>query len=94
MLSCKALLFRTDQGDELACSSSFHHTILRTFIYVMEPTGADSPSQNGDVKFYNEHLAVKVWTLLYMSGLPPKFWSAALLHIVYLHNRLVHLVTQ
>jgi hypothetical protein len=32
--------------------------------------------------------------LLYMSGLPPKFWSAALLHTVYLDNRLVHLVTR
>jgi hypothetical protein len=33
---------------------------------------------------------VKVRTLLYGSGLPAKFWSAALLHAVYLHNRLVH----
>ena len=29
-------------------------------------------------------------TLLYGSGLPAKFWSTALLHSVYLHNRLVH----
>jgi hypothetical protein len=85
---------RTDQGGELARSSSFHDTMLRTFNYVVEPTGADSPSQNGAVEFYNGHLAVKVWMLLYMSGLPPKFWSAALLHTVYLHNKLVHLVTR
>jgi hypothetical protein len=30
---------------------------------------------------------------LYGAGLPAKFWSAALLHAVYLYNRLVHSVT-
>ncbi len=84
----------TDQGGELAWSSSFCDTMLRTFDYVVEPTGADSPSQKEAVKFYNGHLAVKVRTLLYMSGLPPKFLSAALLNTVYLHNRLVHSVTR
>jgi hypothetical protein len=67
--------------------------LLREFGYVMEPTGPDSPSQNGAVEVYNGHLDVKVQTLLYMSGLPPKFWSAALLHMVYLHNQLVYSVT-
>jgi hypothetical protein len=67
--------------------------LLREFGYVVEPTGADSPSQNGAVEAYNGHIAVKVQMLLYMSGLPPKFWLAALLHTIYLHNRLVHLVT-
>jgi hypothetical protein len=33
---------------------------------------------------------VKVRTLLYGSGLPAKFWSAALVHAAYLHNRLVN----
>jgi hypothetical protein len=51
---------------------------------------ADSPSQNGGAEIYNGTLAVKVRTLLYGSGLPATFWSAALLHSVYLHNRLVH----
>jgi hypothetical protein len=67
--------------------------LLQDFNYVVKPTGADSPSQNGAVEIYNGHLAVKVQTLLYMSGLHPKFWSAVLLHTVYLHNRLVHFVT-
>jgi hypothetical protein len=67
--------------------------LLREFGYVVETTGADSPFQNGAVEVYNGLIAVKVQTLLYMSGLPPKFWSAALLHTVYLHIRLVHLVT-
>jgi hypothetical protein len=67
--------------------------LLCEFGYVLEPTGADSPSQNGAVEVYDGHLAVKVQMLLYMSGLPPKFWSAALLHTVYLHNQQVHSVT-
>jgi hypothetical protein len=68
--------------------------LLCEFGYVVEPTGADSLSQNGALEVYNGHIAVKVQTLLYLLGLPPKFWSAALLHTVYLHNRLVHLVTR
>ncbi len=40
----------------------------------MGPTGADSPSQNGAVEVHNGHIAVKVQMLLYMLGLPSKFW--------------------
>ena len=60
----------------------------------MEPTGADSPSQNGAVEIYNNKLAIRARTLLYGSGLPAKYWSAALIHSVYLNNRLVHTVTK
>jgi hypothetical protein len=64
--------------------------MLEEFNYVVKPTGADSPSQNGGAEIYNNTLAMKVCTLLYGSGLPAKFWSAALVHADYLHNRLVH----
>jgi hypothetical protein len=84
---------RTDQGGELARSKSFRDMMLSEFGYVVEPTGADSPSQNGGAEIYNNTLAVKVRTLLYGSGLSAKSWSAALLHAVYLHNRLVHSAT-
>ncbi len=40
---------------------------------------------------YNKTLAVKV--RLYGAGLPVKFWLAAFLHVVYLHNQIVHLAT-
>ena len=83
-------LVRTDQGGELARCQEFRNMMLHDFGYVVEPTGADSPSQNGGVEIYNNTLTVKVRTLLYGSGLPAKFWSAALVHAVYLHNRLVH----
>jgi hypothetical protein len=83
-------VIRTDQGGELACSDEFCTLMLKELLYVVEPMGSDSPSQNGGVEIYNGTLAVKVWTLLYGSGLPAKFWSIALLHAVYLHNQLVH----
>ncbi len=86
-------LIRTDQGGKLAQSKAFRDTMLQDFGYVVKPTGVDSPSQNGGTKIYNNTLAVKVCTLLYGSGLPAKFWSAALLHAVYLHIRLVHSMT-
>jgi hypothetical protein len=86
-------LIRMDQGGKLAWSKAFCDTMLQDYGYVVEPTGADSPSQNGGVEIYNNTLAVKVCTLLHGSGLPAKFWSAALLQAVYLHNRLIHFKT-
>ena len=62
------------------------------FGHSSEPTGADSPSQNGVVEIYNDKLGIRTQSLLYGSGLPAKYWSAALIHAVYLHNRLVHSV--
>jgi hypothetical protein len=83
----------TDQGGELARSDDFCTAMLDKFGYVVKPTGADSPLENGGVEIYNNTLAVKVRTLLYGPGLPAKFWSAALIHAIYLHNRLVHSAT-
>jgi hypothetical protein len=40
-------LIRTDQGGELAHSDAFIASMLKDRGYVVEPTGADSPSQNG-----------------------------------------------
>jgi hypothetical protein len=84
----------TEHGGELARSFALSDTVLRTHQYVMEPTGADSPSQNGAVKIYSDKLAIRTRTLLYGAGLPAKFWLAALLHLVYLHNRLVQTVVK
>ena len=84
---------RCDQGGELARSEAFR-TVCMSKGYLVEPTGADSPSQNGGVERWNGTLAVTVRSLLYGSGLSPKYWSAALSHAVYLHNRRVHMVTR
>ncbi len=86
-------VIRTDQGGKLARSNAFCNMILAEFGYVVKLTGADSPSQNGGAESYNNTLAVKVCTLLYGAGRPARFWSAALLHGVYLHNQLVHSAT-
>ncbi len=85
---------RTNQGGKLARSHKFKDSMLRDFHYAIEPTGADSPSQNGAVEIYNNKFGVRTRALLYGSGLPAKFWSTALLHSVYLHNRLIHLATK
>ena len=61
--------------------------------YVLETTGADSPSQNGAVERWNKTLGNTTRVLLYGAGLEAKYWSAALLHAVYLHNRRVHKAT-
>jgi hypothetical protein len=84
---------RTDQGGELASISAFCDVLMREFRYCLEPTGADSPSQNGAVEIYNDKLGIRTRALLYGACLPAKYWSAALVHSVYLHNRLVHTAT-
>jgi hypothetical protein len=68
--------------------------VLHRYNYVMEPTGDNSPSQNGAVKIYNDKLAICARMLLYGLGLPAKYWSATLLHSVYLANRLIHTMTK
>ena len=85
---------RTDQSGELARYIAFQDLLLWKYHYTLEPTGADSPPQNGAVVIYNDKFAVQTRTLLFGSGLPAQYWSAALLHLVYLHNRLVHLETK
>jgi len=85
---------RTDQGGDLARYIAFQDLLQWKYHYTLEPTGADSPPQNGAVEMYNDKFAVQTRTLLFGSGLPAQYWSAALLHLVYLHNRLVHLETK
>ncbi len=84
----------SDQDGKLAKSATLANMVLRNHNYVFERTGADSPSQNGAVETYNDKLAVRTRTLLYGAALPAKYWSAALLHAVYLNSRLVHTITK
>jgi hypothetical protein len=64
--------------------------MLKEFNYKVEPTGADSPSQNGGVERFNQTLGTITWALLYGAFLPAEYWSYALVQLVYLLNRLVH----
>jgi hypothetical protein len=84
----------SNQGGELAKSTALADMVLRKHQFVFEPTGLDSPLQNGAVEVCNNKLAVCTRTLLYGANLPAKYWSAALLHAVYLNNCLVHSVTK
>jgi hypothetical protein len=77
----------------LASSGAFRDLLLGEFRYTLEPTGADSPSQNGAVEIYNDKFGIRTHALLYGAGLPAEYWSAALVHSVYLHNCLVHSTT-
>jgi hypothetical protein len=81
---------RCDQGGELARSAEWRKMVLEKYKYYVEPTGADSPSQKGQVEKYNGTLGTIVQTLLYGASLPAKYWSAAAVHAVYLMNRRVH----
>lgn len=83
-------VIRCDQGGELARSAAFRTAMMEKHFYVVEPTGADSPSQNGGAEKWNDTLAVTTRALLYGAALPAKYWSAALTHAAYLHNRRVH----
>jgi hypothetical protein len=76
-------LIQCDQGGELAQLSKWRSTMLEEFQYCVEPMGADSPSQNGQVERYNETIATVVRTLLYGANLPAKYWPAAAIHAIY-----------
>ena len=55
---------RTDQGGELAGSQAFLD-ICGANHYKSEPTGSDTPSQNGAVEVYNDKFGARVRSLLY-----------------------------
>jgi hypothetical protein len=81
---------RCNQGGKLARSHALIDMALTEFGYKVESTGADSPSQNGQAEKWNDVFAVTTRALLYGVALEPKYWSVALLHAVYLHNRCVY----
>jgi hypothetical protein len=83
---------RCDLGGELAKCKDFV-TRMSLANYDVEPTGADSPDQNKGAERWNDTFGVTVHVLLYGAGLPAEYWSAALQHAAYLHNRRVHRAT-
>jgi hypothetical protein len=64
--------------------------MLKEFNYKVEPTGTNSPLQNGGVEHFNQTLGMMTRDLLYGASLPAEYWSSALIHSVYLLSRLVH----
>jgi hypothetical protein len=43
-------IVHTDQDGKLNCSNALHNSMLKNFGHVVEPTKADSPSQNGSAE--------------------------------------------
>ena len=82
-------IIRTDQGGELARSQSFRDTLTAAG-YSIEITGSDNSSQNSIAERPHRTLADMVRAGLENAGLHVKYWSDALLHAVYLKNRLPH----
>ena len=82
-------IIRTDQGGELARSRIFQETIQQAH-YNIEVTGSDNSSQNAVVERPHKTLANMVRAGLENAGLPYKYWSDALLHAVYIKNRIPH----
>ncbi len=87
-------VIRTDLGSEMAMSTALQTTVFKETKYIIEPTGADSLSQNAGAEQWNQTLAITTRLLLYGSGLPACYWSAVLLHAAYIHNRRVHSITK
>ena len=51
-------LTQTNQGSKLARSAQFRTMLQQEFQYIVEPTSADCPSQNGAAEINNDKLAV------------------------------------
>ena len=82
-------IVRTDQGGELSKSQLFRET-LQNYGYSVEITGADNSSQNAIAERPHRTLANMVRAGLENAGLAYRFWRDALLHAVYIKNRLPH----
>jgi hypothetical protein len=80
---------RMDQGGELWRSNELWNVAFAARC-AFEPTGSDAASENGKVERANGTFGAMVHCLIYSAGLHPQFWSAALVHAVYLKNHLYH----
>ena len=64
--------------------------MIAKYDYILEPTGAYTPEQNGMAERPNQTLGQMTRCLLHSSGLDDRYWSHAILHAVYIKNRLPH----
>ena len=80
---------RVDQGGELGRSSAFQE-MIGTEKFVLEPTGSDASSQNGISERPNRTFGQMMRCILHSAELGPEYWSHALIHAVYIKNRITH----
>ncbi len=60
----------------------------------MLPTAPDAPHQNGLAEWPNQTLANLTRCVLHTASLGSEYWPFALIHSVYLKNRLPHQTTK
>jgi len=83
---------RSDRGGELWGSQRFRDTVQQAG-FIMDPTAPRAAFQNAKAERPNRSFGKTVRCLLYNANLGPEYWSYALLHAVYLKNRLPHCTT-
>jgi len=74
-----------DQGKILWPSQSISKITMQA-VYHLEPTGSDATSENGKVEHLDGIFAWMLQSLLHGAGLPAQFFSATLVHNVYLKS--------
>lgn len=83
---------RSDKGGELWGSQAFRDVVHKAG-YIMDPTAPKAAFQNAKAERPNRNFGKTVRCLLYNANLGPEYWSFALLHAVFLKNRLRHSTT-
>ena len=81
---------RVDQGGELWRSDCLTHCYFHSWLVILwNPLAVTVRIKMGKLNASMAHLVSwSARSLLYSAGLPPAYWSAALVHAVYLKNRL------
>ena len=82
---------RTDQGKELGRSAAFQAMVHKEG-FSLEMTGSDASAQNAVAEAPNKYLANMMRYILHAANLGPEYWSYALIHAVYIKNRLPHIL--
>jgi len=80
---------RTDQGGELWRSHLFQQ-MCKDLNFIPQPTASDASFQNGMAERPNRTFGDMMRSMLHGANLGPEYWSWALLHAVYVKNRLPH----
>jgi hypothetical protein len=80
---------RTDEGGELWGSHNFQR-MCKDSGFILQPTASDASFQNSMAKRPNHTYGDMMWSMLNAAQLGPEYWSWALLHAVYLKNRIPH----
>ena len=75
-------IIRVDQDDKLARDEEWMTMALK-------PAGVDSPSQNRQATRCNKMIATKMRILLYCAQMAAQYWSAVVVHVMYIINKRV-----